>query len=304
MIFATRFERELSELHALIHDLDRQLRESLEQIQLIREAERERTRAGGRPARPKGAGDRPSGEPLLAFVHIPKTAGKTVTTMLVGAYSKPAIRDAGNYLRSADKAASKVGRQKKARGRVIVGHVPYGLFRENLPPDTRYMTFLREPIDRVVSHFWRHIRRNPDRASRDRPGRKVRTDTLEQALIEMRLPAVNNLMTRFLCDSPAPDGVLPASAVEDAQRNLRQFAFIGIQERFEESIVLLQRMLGTGSVPYENRHVSSDRPAVEDLPDRDRELIAECNQLDAELYEFGVALFDDELERAAGHWPQ
>ena len=38
-----------------------------------------------------------------------------------------------------------------------MGHVPYGLFRRHLPEDTRYMTFLREPVDRVLSHYYRHI---------------------------------------------------------------------------------------------------------------------------------------------------
>ena len=291
---AARYDLQLAEVRALVEDVDGQLREGLEQIKLIRRSQRELKRAGRRRRRKTRGGERAGDEPLLAFVHIPKTAGKTVTTMLVGAYSKPGVRSAGNYLRGPEKTRRKVGMERKTRGRVIVGHVPYGLFRESLPADTRYMTFLREPTERVLSHYWRHLHRDPSRPPTPNP-RKVRTETLEQALVEHRLPAVNNLMTRFLCGSAALDGTLTASAVDAAKRNLSEFAFVGLQERFEESIVLLQRTLGTGFVAYENHHVASQRPAV---TERERDLIAECNQLDTELYEFGRGLFDQALADA------
>jgi hypothetical protein len=69
--------------------------------------------------------------------------------------------------------------------------------------------------------------------------------------------------------------------------------FVGVQERFEESIILLQRTLGLELVPYLNRHVSADRPSVDDISDQQRALIQEHNQLDAELYRFGLELFED-----------
>jgi hypothetical protein len=54
-------------------------------------------------------------------------------------------------------------------------------------------------------------------------------------------------------------------------------------------------MLGLDLVPYLNRHVSIEggRPAVDEIPDEQRALIAEHNRLDAELYRFGLELFED-----------
>jgi hypothetical protein len=168
------------------------------------------------------------------------------------------------------------------------------------------MTFLREPVDRVLSHYYRHIHiADPRRTGRQvaepwspEQGGKIKADSIEQALVEMRVPQLNNLATRFIGGGQSPMGELPASALDEAKENLRSFAFIGIQERFEESLVLLQRMLGLGSVPYEDRHVSSDRPSVEEISDEQRALIAEYNQLDAELYSFGLGLFDDAVAAA------
>jgi Sulfotransferase family len=243
---------------------------------------------------------------LLAFVHIPKTAGATITTMLINAYSPEAVMAAGNFVRGPERTVQKLSQRSGGwerwhdrGGRVTVGHVPYGVFREHLPPDARYMTFLREPVDRVLSHYYRHHhRRDPSRAGRTkkRPGARVVAESLEQALVEMSLPQLSNLATRFLCGDPSPMGELGPGALDDAKANLRDFAFIGIQEQFEESLQRLQELLGVGAVPYEDRHVSSNRPAVEEISDRQRALIVERNELDIELYDFALEL----LEASAG----
>jgi hypothetical protein len=236
--------------------------------------------------------------------------------MLAAAYTKRGIDRAGNFVRGPEKTHRKLTRRPggwenwyRRGGRVSVGHTPYGVFKDHLPPEARYMTFLREPVDRVLSHYYRHVHRPPERAGRvknPRPDQQRRTprakaDSLEEALVEMRLPQLRNLSTRFLCGHNSPmEGDLPASAVEDAKQNLRGFAFIGIQERFEESLVLLQRLLGLGSVPYVNRHVATvgGRPAVDEISDEQRALIVESNSLDAELYSFGLELFEEAVAAA------
>jgi hypothetical protein len=291
-------EQDLAEIRALAEELDKEVQRSLKQLKRIREA------------RARLAADPNGVAPLVAFVHVPKTAGATVTSMLAAAYSKAGLHKAGNYMRGRERTAQKVSKSPggwedwhRRGGRVSVGHVPYGLFRKHLPEETWYMTFLREPVDRVLSHYYRHIHVHDARRAgqvTERSGKRAKADSIEQALVEMRLPHLNNLCTRFLCGHESPLGPLPASALDDAKENLRGFAFVGIQERFEESIVLLQRMLGLGSLPYVDRHVSLEgrRPAVDEIPDEQRALIAECNQLDAELYRFGLGLFEEAVAAA------
>jgi hypothetical protein len=289
MFFTGRNQRDLTEIKEITSDVREGAREALERLGQIHELHQ----------RQLGARGSQQPRPLIAFVHIPKTAGATVTTMFSRAYSKAGLDDAGNYMRGPENAARKLTRRpggweiwQRRGGRVTAGHVPYRIFREHLPPDALYMTFLREPVDRVLSHYYRHIHRTHAHTS---PGpRQDRAESLEQALVELRLPQVNNLATRFLCGHPSRDDDLAASALDDAKANLRNFAFVGIQERFDESLVLLQRTLGLRAVPYVNRHVSAEggRPLVDEIPDEQRRLIAEFNQLDAELYEFGVALFE------------
>jgi hypothetical protein len=271
------------------------LNEGLEQT--IHEVHELRAELGGDVAGANnGSG---ANEPPIAFVHIPKTAGGSATSMLAQAFTKSALFEAGNYMKGPEATVGKIDRRdggwqswQRRGGRVAVGHVPYGIFAGHLPPDTRYMVFLREPVDRVLSHYHRHIHKSEVDS--------VAIDSLEQGLAS-ELPQLTNLMTRFLCSgSDLPSEPLHADALEEAKQNLRGFAFIGIQERFDESLILLQRLLGLEQVTYVNRHVSTDRPEVEEISAVQRELILEHNRLDVELYEFAVELFDDAADAADG----
>jgi hypothetical protein len=242
---------------------------------------------------------------LIAFVHIPKTAGGTVINMLGRACSRAALHDAGNVLRDLDRSAKKVTRRpggwerwERQGGRVTAGHLPYGLFREHLPAETRYITLLREPVDRVLSHYHSHLRPRGTAIDGRRRARGLPLAASVEEALERRLPDVTNLATRFLCGDPSPMGTLPPQALDDAKANLRRFAFVGIQERFDESVVLLQRTLGLGVVPYVNRHISIGRPGVDEIPDEQRKLIVEHNKLDAELFALAQTLFENAVAHA------
>jgi len=287
MPFDASREQELADITAITHELNRRAREC--------QGELDRIEAG----QDKALGRYP---PLVAFVHIPKTAGAAVATMFTTAYTRKAMCDTGNYISSPEKVRTKLTRRpggwerwQRQGGRVAIGHTPYGSFRDHLPSDTRYITFLREPVDRVLSHYYRHVHL-PGMSEAEQGNRGERASSLEQALVRMRLPQLRNLCTRFLCSHPTLED-LPSSAVEEAKENLRKFAFVGIQERFDESVVLLQRTLGLRVVPYLHRHVSgaSARPSVDAISERERTLIEECNQLDIELYAFSRELFQQAL---------
>ena len=247
-----------------------------------------------------------SGADRIAFVHIPKTAGGTVTTMFNTAYSKADVKNAGNYMSGADRTITKVKRGHVKGAKVTVGHVPYSVYRAQFGEDALYITFLREPVDRVLSHYYRHLHvvnaRDPKRSQNRfekgklEPGAKAAS--IEEALGELEMVPIRNLMTRFLCDDPTPD-TLPPEALDQAKENLSGFAFVGIQERFNLSLALLQRRLDLPVVPHgAPRHVGVDRPKVAEIPDEQRALIVEHNAMDVELYEHGVRLFDEAVAAA------
>jgi len=88
--------------------------------------------------------------PRLLFVHIPKTAGTSMTEALAGLYGAltfPAMT-------TLDYAAYDDARLLQYR--LFKGHA-YRRDYKRLPPDTRRLTVLRDPVERAIS-FWRYYR--------------------------------------------------------------------------------------------------------------------------------------------------
>jgi len=98
MILARRHEQELAEIKALAQQLDWHVQQGLEDLKQLREA------YDRSPAEVSGIG------PLVAFVHIPKTAGGSVTRMLSAVYSRRGVIKTGNYVRGPERTQNKLGR--------------------------------------------------------------------------------------------------------------------------------------------------------------------------------------------------
>ena len=115
--------------------------------------------------------------------------------------------------------------------------------------------------------------------------------SLEEGL-RRKICIYDNLMTRFLWGGESIFGELPPDALERAKENVSTLWFVGVRERLDDSIILLGRKLGVGLMPYWLRHVSDKRPRLEDTAHEQRELIAEHNALDIELYRFARERFE------------
>jgi hypothetical protein len=193
-----------------------------------------------------------------------------------------------------------------------------GLYLKYLPDDTRYITILREPVDRVISHY--HFHAQAGKTPGSAGARKLRTmweDLLNAARLDSeggeneepivlepdaefsleeglrrKIPIYDNFMTRFLWGGESLFGELPSDAAERAKENISKFWFVGIRERLDDSIVVLGKQLGVGLMPYHLRHVSKRRPPLEETPAELRDLVAEHNAMDVELYRFAHEQFE------------
>nr|WP_300908623.1 hypothetical protein [uncultured Desulfovibrio sp.] len=83
-----------------------------------------------------------------------------------------------------------------------------------------------------------------------------------------------------------------------AKKHLKEcFCLVGIQERFDESLLLLSEEIGLHRLYYERRNML--RPgAISGIDDRDRALAAELNSADMELYAYACELFEQRVEEA------
>jgi hypothetical protein len=259
-------------------------------------------------------------QPLLAFVHIPRTGGGTLSWAISKNYSPQ--KGPGNYQKGPEKTRQGV-ENIAANSRLwqaVGDHVPYGLYLRYLPADTRYITILRDPIDRVLSHYHFHAQAgDPPGEGGPRKLKRIWEELLSHERIEReggqedgenivlpddtefsleeglrrKICIYDNFMTRFLWGGESLYGELPPDALERAKQNIAAFWFVGVRERLDESIILLGQKLGVGLMPYYLRHVSQRRPPLGETAADMRELIAEHNALDVELYKFARELFEE-----------
>ena len=97
-----------------------------------------------------------------------------------------------------------------------------------------------------------------------------------------------------------PFGGCSEEMLERAKRNIEErFSFVGITERFDESLVLLRRTFGWKPPYYVAANVT---PASrkEPVPESTRGLIEEMNTLDRRLYEWSGERFSEAIAASPG----
>jgi hypothetical protein len=193
---------------------------------------------------------------------------------------------------------SRWSRELAAAG-VLTGHVPLGI-RDYLPrrvvrSEPRYLTMLRDPVDRTLSHYF-HVR---DKRVGEKgplpplPPEPTMDDMLELGYLH------DNVQTRMLSGVSEPFGDVTDAMLEGAKRSLgEELAFFGITERFDESLVLAKQRLGLLAILGDaDARVNANRPRGDDVPQALVHAAERCNRYDIELYRFAWELFDGLPER-------
>lgn len=233
-------------------------------------------------------------EPLV-FVHVPKAAGSTFTAILRHHYPGDALDGGINVFQRLEQAGPRLEAAATRPGlRAISAEVTFGLAVRHLPA-ARYVTILREPVERTVSQlaFFRSGRgAGLIRPGLPAPGPDLRVqDAIERGYL------LDDLQTRLLCGLESPFDPLPADALERAQRALAERFLVGTTARFDEFLALLNVRLGWPTVPYRRARVNRRNRGHEALAPEELRLLEDANRLDAELVAFadaqlGAALAD------------
>jgi Galactose-3-O-sulfotransferase len=247
------------------------------------------------PTTPSSIGPvRPGGrtpERCIVFLHIPKTGGVTLRRALMAKYS-PRMLFLESLTEPLERIAATVPGSDRSDALVVSGHLHYGVHRY-IPKRCDYITLLREPVSRVIS-MYHYIRGDPRHWLH---AQLVGSGMgLEEFVKTCADPGVDNQQTRLISgrgsgewqpgsDPPSVD----REALEQAKRNLEGFLVVGVNERFDESFIMISRALGWRLPFYVTSNVTSQaKPAS----DRARALIRERNRLDFELYEFARTRFE------------
>lgn len=233
----------------------------------------------------------------LIFVHIPKAAGSSLQEILVKRFDGVrGYRFTGNIDRvNAFRALSQEGRDSFD---LLQGHVHYGL-HECLSRPATYITMLRDPVDRIISHY-HFVMANPGHYLYTQiAGRGM---TLHEYAVLRPSNELDNDQVRWLCAREHEDvavGSVSREMLEEAKWNLANaFSVVGLMERFNESVECLKAEFGWKDVRVpERRNTNKHRPAVKQVPVETLDAIRRLNRYDIELYDYACVLFEQQLSR-------
>ncbi|MDZ7657530.1 MAG: sulfotransferase family 2 domain-containing protein [Sulfurimicrobium sp.] len=232
-----------------------------------------------------------SGSPIV-FVHIPKTGGMTFYSMIREIY-RPSELHKINPAAESIETYKNLPRARKDRLKAIYGHMDYGL-RDLLPADSAYVTLMRHPVERVISHFY-YVRRTEN----DPRHELAMHSSLYDWVANCKLEEMENGQTRKLSGMAAgvKFGECSTEVLAQAKTNIaRDFALVGITERYDETYLLMSRIFGWPIKNYPSINVAKWKPGQSEIPAKTLRLIEKFNALDMELYDYATRLFAKKIE--------
>jgi hypothetical protein len=209
---------------------------------------------------------------MLVFIHINKTAGRTVRYILRSSFgvrhceAEPWLAPQGNRFF----AAEDLHRVRKLYPHLesIAGHRVTGYL--DLPQNgsaLHYFTFLREPLKTCASRFQYNVQY-----------RKKKDLVFEEWI---QRDWTRNSQTKLIAGVPDAN-----KAIEIIRK---KNIFVGLTERFDESMLLLRALVANNlNISYQPVNVARDNNIAERLlsTESTRQLLIEANQADLELYHF------------------
>ena len=236
---------------------------------------------------------------VILFLHIPKCAGNSIYSLLSEQFPRGSVYIPYKSTEENARLIAEMPDHERRRVRVVAAHMPYGAHQYF--PDARYITVLRDPVDRVISSYYFSLG-NPN----DLGHKMIKEMKLDLAGFAC-LPELYNLQTRFLMKHDFLDKTWPLKRPEagiseddmtDVKGRLDRFALVGVVEEMPAVLRLMEIELGMSGLRNRFHNRTENRVGITDIDEGTLNLIRKANRHDIEIYEYSKRLF---AEKCAKH---
>jgi hypothetical protein len=243
----------------------------------------------------------------LFFLHIMKTAGTAVHQTLSLRFPEGGFLNGVHHLGIRDQDPNDYS---FVRGLVDFGYVSRYRQRPTI------LTILREPLERSLSAYSYFASWSDEQCERNR--KRFPADVAETR-IRFRNQARNKGLGGLIADDPelaqqflsnvqtrsllgGPIRILPAELSQDqfreAQANLESCELVGLCERLDDTMRLVERHFGWADLtPLPRLNVTSRRVRVADLDSKTLATLREWNRLDSALHECAGQRLEREMQQ-------
>ena len=240
----------------------------------------------------------------LIFLHIPKTGGTTLHGLLSRNFTEKEQHYVQPDVSRSRAELEQLPAAERAQLRLLHGHMAFG-WHALLPTPVTYCTFVREPVDRVVSHY-NYVKYGSNHFLTDPivSHNMTITDYVKSGISD----EANNGQVRLLSGieelAQEPYGKSKISYgnndLELLDRALAHiethFSFVGLIERYDESVLLMKHIYHFRHSLYRKSQVGKKNYRGDKPTERDIDVIKEYNQLDEQLYQCMRQRFEEALK--------
>jgi hypothetical protein len=220
----------------------------------------------------------------VLFDHLPKCAGTTINEYLLSHYPRRLVfRTNGRHPMESVIKFQSLPKNSRYGFHLIIGHLTNRLL-DYIHPDIITLTVFREPIDRIISHYF-FVRRDQNHYLHDQVSR-MNIKLEDYASSGLRNELCNWYTCYFSGFSIEEAEMKPGESVNRAAQHIfNNYSIIGFQHDLPRVIEKLKseaNLYNFFQNPISNK--TNGRITIEEVPDKTRKTIAEVNFLDVSLH--------------------